>query len=423
MPIEASRGFGMLLWGLQVFFREEIEQGQEFAFDHVVVACVPAAFVRKHQIASLLALGAQLPFLQHQNERLGDGNNPHSRGGLCDVLFAIGVDPRLDLDLTFRQIGQCYTCHTLSLGVGKMSAAKRFGASEQIRISQLSIFNLPPRPSIMAVIKSYFDDSRPNDRIWAIGGYAGHDLQWEEFETRWPAMLDKHDVPYFHMREMGKPNGVYSKWHPPKEHESERAAFFNDLTQVIGDCWLRGFWSITRVDHLERFNSETGMRLEPYPLAAYGCMLMLGYEYENISIEMFFDRVEKVTSKLATASEYAESDKNYGRSLDWMTPIPLAKNLTFRNVRPLQAADFYIWELQRNHLNADEWHSISDKPTLEDERWRHFQEWSRAKFGTDHPPPRKSLASLMDRAAPVTGIIWDYDNLTQAHRARGGVWV
>jgi hypothetical protein len=61
----------------------------------------------------------------------------------------------------------------------------------------------------MAMLKGYADDSRPNNRIWAVGGYAGHDLQWEKFEADWPKMLAKHGVPYFHMREMGDPNGVY----------------------------------------------------------------------------------------------------------------------------------------------------------------------------------------------------------------------
>jgi hypothetical protein len=28
----------------------------------------------------------------------------------------------------------------------------------------------------------------------------------------------------------------------------------------------------------------------------------------------------------------------------------------------------------------------------------------------------------MLRAAPIAGIIWDYDNLSQANEARGGIW-
>jgi hypothetical protein len=46
------------------------------------------------------------------------------------------------------------------------------------------------------------------------------------------------------------------------------------MTQVIIDCWLRAVFSITRVNDQERFNSENELKLQPYPLAAYGCMLV-----------------------------------------------------------------------------------------------------------------------------------------------------
>ncbi len=125
----------------------------------------------------------------------------------------------------------------------------------------------------MTIIKGYADDSRPNDRVWAVGGFLGNDLQWEYFEGAWPKVMARHGVPYFHMREMADPNGVYKKWQPAKEHYDEIAAFFSDMIQVIVDCWLRPFFSIIRVNDLEQFNSENGLNLQAYPLAAYGCML------------------------------------------------------------------------------------------------------------------------------------------------------
>jgi hypothetical protein len=78
-------------------------------------------------------------------------------------------------------------------------------------------------------------------------------------------VIARHGVPYFHMREMADPGGVYKKWHPFKEHYDEVAAFFADMTKVIGDCWLRSFFSVARVKDLEQFNSERGLNLEPYP--------------------------------------------------------------------------------------------------------------------------------------------------------------
>ena len=164
----------------------------------------------------------------------------------------------------------------------------------------------------MAVIKGYADDSRQGDRYWAVGGYAGHDLQWERFEAAWPKIMRKHGVPYFHKREMGELNGAYKKWHPMQDHAEEVKAFCVDIVELISECWLRGFFSITRTDQLERFNSETGLHLEPYPLAAYGCMAGLTSNLGGHgTIEVIFDHVEQVHSKLHTAWSYVETDGYY----------------------------------------------------------------------------------------------------------------
>jgi len=312
---------------------------------------------------------------------------------------------------------------SFALPSGRLAhAAERIGAPAEIRLAELSIFNSLPRSSVMAAMKGYADDSRPGDKIWVVAAYVGADHKWEAFEEKWNALLVEHDVPYLHMTELGKPNGVYSKWHPLKEHQAEVAALFNDMTAAIGYSWLTGFYSIVRIADLYRFNSETGLKLEPYPLAAYGCLLMIANEYGNFTSQVFFDRVEKVHSKLEAATSYAKSDRHYGEALGNVALFPVQKGVTSKDLRPLQAADFFAWELQRNHLNFDEWHALPGRPMDGDERWRDFQHWSRHQYGTDEPVGRKSLLSLMERAAPVSGIIWDYDQIRSAHKLRGGDW-
>jgi hypothetical protein len=303
-----------------------------------------------------------------------------------------------------------------------MSQDGRVGGPTQIPLSEFSTFNSRPRPGVMVVAKGYADDSRKDGHVWIVGGYAGHDLQWEEYESMWPMALANHDVPYFHMREFADPKGVYAKWHPPQDHQEQMADFFGGLTKVIGYCHLRPFFSIARIPDLARFNGETGANLEPYPLAAYGCMLMLAYEYEDEPIEIIFDHLEKVASKLKKATEYAEADRYNGKSLAKVLLAPLRKELTFRNVIPLQAADFFSWEVRKHHLKADDWFMLPNKPIDEDARWEHFRAFHFKKTGTEQPTPRKSFAALVERTPPPRGIIWTYENLMQAHHLRGGMW-
>jgi hypothetical protein len=280
----------------------------------------------------------------------------------------------------------------------------------------------------MAVIsnflaKGWFDDTLTNGKVLNIGGYVGSHGHWEEFENGWPMALANHGVPYFHMREMADPGGPFAKWHPPEEHEPERAAFFLDLAKVIGRSYLTGFNCTVRLEDLARFNAEKGLNLEAYPLAAYGCMLVIGQDYLNRPTELVFDHIEKAHSKLAKAWEYAKSDSYHGPDgvFDSMVTTPLAKELTFRTVQPLQAADFWAWETRKNHLNMDEWWSLPNRPDESDAQWEHMLQWVTDKFGSFEDATRKSLQELLRRTR-FKNMLWSYQQLCGAHEARGGVW-
>jgi hypothetical protein len=102
-----------------------------------------------------------------------------------------------------------------------------------------------------------------------VAGFVGFPDQWDAFRTDWRLLLDTHDVPYLHMREITKPNGVYESWHPLDQHYAEMAAFFGDVAKVIGRSGIHGFGGITRLADLDKFNRETGLQLQPYPVAVY----------------------------------------------------------------------------------------------------------------------------------------------------------
>jgi hypothetical protein len=274
------------------------------------------------------------------------------------------------------------------------------------------------------VAKGYFDDSQTTGEVWGIGGYIGGFYQWEEFERRWPQVLAKHDVPYFHMREMQDPNGVYAKWYPEHEHRQEVASFMADIAEVIRESNLAGFSCLVRLRDLERFNAEKNLKLEPYALAAYGCMLLVGKDYLGHPTEMIFDHVEKVTKKLALAQDYADTDAYHNRDhvFETLATMGLPKGLTFRDVPGLQAADFWIWEMRKNHLKLDEWWRLEDRPQeWGDAQWEHMEQWVKRRYGGFEAATRKSAQALISHPN-FTGIIWHYQELLEAHQARSGVW-
>ena len=308
-------------------------------------------------------------------------------------------------------------------GYGLRPGGCAMSGAAEIRLADLAISRPPWELKIVAVIAAtgYFDDSRTDGQVFTVAGFVGASPQWDRFGVEWPPMLARHGVPYFHVTEMADPNGPFKKWLPPQEHESEVMEFFCDITRTIQECQFRAFGTTVRIQDLQRFNSENGLELESYSLAVYGCMVHIKKAYPTDIVNLFFDRIEKVKSRLDKAEEYAVADPYFTSVANFIQPIPLQKGLTFRNVPPIQAADFLAWEARKHHVQQNEWWEMEGRPESWEDRFMHYQEWSREKFGTRLPPPRKSLGALL-KQMNFDGMVWDYRALNIAHEARGGAW-
>lgn len=273
----------------------------------------------------------------------------------------------------------------------------------------------------MAAIRGWLDDSR-RDPIWSVGGHLGGYHHWEYFEEHWAAALKAADVPHFHMKEMASPTGIYAKWHPPQEHQAEWANFFASLADVISDSHIFGILSVVRGDGLDRFNAERKLALEPYPLAAYGCMLLAARQnIPGLSIELIFDRVEKVERKLAIARDYAESDGYWKGECDSVKVMGLDKNTRLVDLPSMQAADFIAWEFRKHQERISEWYDLGDIPADADAAWLKLEKWILEKYDAHENIARKSAAALIEPHR-FANLVWDYRTLNEVHELRGGVW-
>ncbi len=272
----------------------------------------------------------------------------------------------------------------------------------------------------MAMLKGWLDDSR-SSRIWAVGGYIGDTHHWDYFEPHWADALNAADVPYFHMKEMASPKSPFAKWFPHNNHRGAVDAFMASLTKVIADSHVHGIISTVREDDLARFNVEKKLRLEAYPLAVYGCMLLAVRHVHNAPIELIFDRVEKVYSKLQTAEGYAETDLNWGVACRSIVLTPLAKGMGAKQVPSMQAADFVAWEFRKHQNLIDGWHQEGDIPTDIDEAWASLEKWILERHPSHEAMVRKSAGALI---APhrYANLVWDYRTLNEVHELRAGVW-
>jgi len=284
-------------------------------------------------------------------------------------------------------------------------------------MAQLPVFHtLRRKPSSLATIKGWFDDSE-RAGVCALGGYAGADHRWEYFDFNWPIVLAKHGVPYLHMKETHEPKGPYAKWLPAQNHRDEWVAFLRELAEAIHESRLIFFGSIVWLSHLERFNRERGMNLQPYSLATCACMDVVEREYGMETTELFFDPLPQVKSKLDLGQEYAKSDPNRAGCYDRMLMTPLGKGISWKDLPALQAADFMTWEFRKYQEGLGAWFDLPDRPKDEDEHWAQMEAW----LLSNEIVPRKSAAALVE-GNQVAPFIWDYNRLCEADQARGGKW-
>jgi hypothetical protein len=273
----------------------------------------------------------------------------------------------------------------------------------------------------MAAMTGFFDDSRTDGEVFAVAGLIGNTAQWDFFEQRWASLLDRHGVPYLHMKEMPSSSGPYAKWVPAKDHEAEIRDFFIEVTNAINDCGFDIFGTIIRLKDLNRFNSEKRLSLEPYALAVYACMAHIKTLHPDKVVDLVFDSIERVHSRLEKATAYADSDCAILGIADFIIAKPLPKKCSFRNIRAMQAADFIVWEMRKHHLGQAEWWERSDLPANWNDRFADYQNWSRDKFGTNLPPARKSIAAVA-KHRPFHGSVFDYRGLCLVNDARNGIW-
>jgi hypothetical protein len=184
-----------------------------------------------------------------------------------------------------------------------------------------------------------------------------------------------------------------------------------------------------RMNDVGRFNCEFGLHLDAYSLALHFCLTELSLMYPNSTLEIILDRVPKGPTKIALAKQYIGSDKYYPNArkivAGWEI-TPLDKKLTFRNVLPIQAADFLAWETRKSITRRDEWFTTV-KPELQPEEWlMSLLMWEGRKKGNNvliwpDANERRSFLELK-RELPIEGQVWDYHALCGVHKARGGGW-
>jgi hypothetical protein len=289
-------------------------------------------------------------------------------------------------------------------------------------------------------LRGYFDESgAPRDAqhgALAVAGYVGPQSAWAVFQTRWLAALSEFNVPYLHMRELTKRIGAFTSWTKDGPLIEERVgSLLGRLAGAIGAAELKGFGATVVLRDVDRFNEETGIRLEPKAIALYACALEIRQVFPSEALELLVDRMDRGEMLLKTAMKYGMTDKYYTALQEFLSfrVLPKVGAQDSRNTPGLQAADFLAWEVRKNYELKRAWvegdHPSPDSPDWSrslfewhlKERMAHMARTGETTLSLRADLLRRSLSALAD-ASPIEGAIWDYRTLSHANAAHCGIW-
>ena len=269
----------------------------------------------------------------------------------------------------------------------------------------------------MAILKAYLDDSgNPNDpqhSVLTVAGYLSTADGWSWFETHWPKVMEKHGVPYLHMRELWDRNGDFGHL---KDSDGTKADFLADCISVIQTGTEFAPSASIRLADLEAFNKESKLGLDPMALAIYGCLIELRNAYPKDEIEVFLDNISKPYKRIETALNYARSDTWQDLKPNTLLLSALPDGGSFKTILPIQAADFSAWEIRKNCEERKTWN-----PAEEDRRHAgllnaSYLRWTIEFFQKFGRMPRQRMSAKMLSAwPPPQGYLWDYANIKGAH--------
>jgi hypothetical protein len=282
----------------------------------------------------------------------------------------------------------------------------------------LSVYPNPLPGALMAVLKAYFDDSMAFDdanrpTLLTVGGYLSDVDSWGRFETDWKQILDIAKVDYLHMKEFWDTEGIYKHL---KDDPKAEEAFFRSLVKVIRDHTKFCTQTTILLDDLKRFNADHGLRLNALALGVYGCLLALQFQFPRGEIEAIFDKFEQADRAIRLGKGYLQTDISAqaepGDKYDpFLSIYPLEKTESWRNILPMQAADWLSWEMRKTCIDTKPWIQLKGHEAKID--WvRNFDGWAKS-FAEEKGRPfrnRRSFIALREANQPQ-GFIWNYEQL------------
>jgi hypothetical protein len=157
-----------------------------------------------------------------------------------------------------------------------MSPARRRRYSVVRHLAWSIWLKYDPERCLVTFMAAYDASGSENDRdgTLVVVALVATERKWEKFYSGWHGVLERFDVPYFHMKELNHRHsgeGIYAKW---KNDDETPKLFMRALVKAIKGGINKAFSYATDLDDYQDINAIFKLREgsgSPYVLTAGSC--------------------------------------------------------------------------------------------------------------------------------------------------------
>jgi Protein of unknown function (DUF3800) len=237
-------------------------------------------------------------------------------------------------------------------------------AAYYVPIQDMSAFSSGQR-SLAITLKVYCDGSGKTKeaacRFLTLAGMIASDDYWRDFEAKWKIVLDKHSVPYSHMRKLLRGKEPFHGW-----LDSDKQSFVSDLLNVLGTLDHRDLVASTLTINLDDYRQLAigTSRIRPAEAVCGDYVMTHAFRHPRFSegnAEIFFDRDESFI-------KYVERiwSRNKDNASSWASYVSTVAPADMKKILPIQAADVLAWSANRENASNKEdfWNAVCPIATI-----------------------------------------------------------
>lgn len=224
-----------------------------------------------------------------------------------------------------------------------------------------------PRVQVL-MLRAFYDgsgkgeDLKSESLFLTLAGIVAYDDLWSDLEGQWRALLQKHQMPYIHMRHLGGLQKCFEGKH--REVAEFVVSQFVALISHLDPAMFGAYGCTVNLADFRRAQAEFPalQKREPADVCVNWCVggfderILIDYRYPTEGADQFvivFDNGEEFEKRISRIYDAVKEDESLLPANDWVAQVATILPLDAKHFPGLQAADVLAWNCNRHYSQGD----------------------------------------------------------------------